>query len=360
MIPRGHTQRRLVERTRLIVPGPDRVLGDDVANRRVFQSGCVVESHPVDLRQLDNVVFNEAGELFLPEGIASDWFASQKAHDNHDRARFTRKHERAKVKLRPFHCDAHVDSGSVSAAGVPQAPPLWITDRYSHVYHHWMTHALVRLEAAVAAGFSGGLLLPHWISQLPFVRQSLQAYGGIRPQFAETGNWAADSVLLVTRCAVPPDIHPVLVRNVARRLKRYFAPDPPQRERRVYVTRRLARNRHMANEAELAGVLSRHGFEIVEMERMDLEQQIRLMSATKVLAGPHGAGLTNTMFMDEGATLLELRQAEGPPLSFMKLAGIVGQRYGYCVCENAEPGMHHHGAHVQLEPGKLDEVLSKL
>lgn len=340
----------LAEPMRITVSPPDMREQAEARTARLFSDARVVRSEPVRLKRLVNVRFNEAGEFFLPEGISPDWFASDEAYRRRDATRFERKFNRCSQNPRPFFlAGSHGD-----------AAPFWITDRYSHVYYHWLTHALARLEAVVQAGFSGTLLLPHWIAQLSFVRESLEAYPGIEPQYAGTGNWSVDEINLVTRCSVPPDMHPVLVKDVARRLARHFAPDTKPTGRRVYVTRRLARNRRIVNEDELLPVLARHGFEIVEMERLPLGEQTRLMREVTVLAGPHGAGLTNMMFMGEGAVLLELRQLEGPPLSFMKMAGVFAQRYRYCVCENAEPGMHHHGALVYLDPDRLEAELSQL
>lgn len=331
--------------SRLDVALPEMPEADGEEVRRVFSGAVPVEGQRVMIENLTDVTFNEAGEFFTDGGISPDWFASQEAYQSRDVARFERKFGRAQQNARTL------DGGDDA--------PLWITDRYSHVYYHWVTHALARLEAAVLAGLTGRLLLPHWIAQLGFARDSLTAYPQIEPVFAGTGNWHAREVRLVTRASIPPDIHPQLVRQVSQRVTSYFGRTHAATEtgRRIYVTRRLARNRQVVNERDLQPILDHHGLEIVEMERLGFAEQVALMQQTVVLAGPHGAGLTNALFMRKGPTLLELRQLEGPPLSFMKLAGVMGQRYRYCVCENAEPGMHHHGADIYIDPGRLEEAL---
>lgn len=314
----------------------------DAAHGAVFEAARHGSTEAVLLKRLDAAGFNAVGELFDEDGIVAEWFASERAWREHDRARFARKFERS--------LDNRTDCGG---------PFLWITDRFSHVYYHWLTGALTRLEAASDCDCARTVLLPQRIWEQPFVPPMLAPFKSFAPGPPIAGNGRAGPVDLVTRTAVPPELHPDLLKRVRERMVRHYRPDRGIRApgRRIYASRRLARHRQMANEDELLPVLQRHGFEMVALEELPFAEQVALMGETAVLAGPHGAGLVNAMFMDRGSTLLELRQLHGPPLSFFKLADIFGLHYRYGLCDSAEPDQHHHGADVRLAPDTLDRLL---
>lgn len=308
----------------------------------IFGAGATTAGERVWLQSLQDIAFNDAGEVFDDSGVLEAWFPSPAAYAARDRARYERKHVRAMA--------------GPTAIG---AQCLWITDRFSHVYFHWLTDALPRLEAAAAAGLSGPVLLPARVASQPFIAETLAAWPQFRAVAAPAGNGFVHRIDLVTRSAIIQDLHPVLVRKAARRLTATFGGEETATAwRRIYVTRQHARHRRMADEEALRPVLAAHGFETLAMEQMPFAEQVRLMRETAILAGPHGAGLTNAMFMPSGGLMLELRQLEGPPLSFLTLASICGQRYRYGECGSAEPDQHPHGADVTIGPDALAELLT--
>lgn len=75
-------------------------------------------------------------------------------------------------------------------------------------------------------------------------------------------------------------------------------------------------------------LLSRHGFEAVEMERLPWPEQVALMARTRVLLAPHGAGLTNMLFCAPGTTVIEIADPAYPNPNFYAMAAALGHRYG--------------------------------
>jgi hypothetical protein len=74
--------------------------------------------------------------------------------------------------------------------------------------------------------------------------------------------------------------------------------------RRVWISRNDAGSRVLAWENELLATLG--DFERVELARLAPAEQMRLMASAGVVAGPHGAGLTNLVFCAPGTRLIEL------------------------------------------------------
>lgn len=75
------------------------------------------------------------------------------------------------------------------------------------------------------------------------------------------------------------------------------------RRRRLFV-RRLARTRHLRNEAELLPLLEKHGFEIIDPNSFPHVEAA--FQQAELIVGPHGASLANLAFCRPGTRVLEL------------------------------------------------------
>ena len=79
-----------------------------------------------------------------------------------------------------------------------------------------------------------------------------------------------------------------------------------ERCKKIFIRRRSQKNRLIVNEEEVLQVFLSYQFEIVSFEDLSFEDQISLMSKVCVLAGVHGAGLTNMLFMPLNSVVFEL------------------------------------------------------
>ena len=81
-----------------------------------------------------------------------------------------------------------------------------------------------------------------------------------------------------------------------------------------YVLLIQRQNRRILNRQELIGALQDRGcpVQVVSAESVTLDEMIHLVSGAAVLLGVHGAGLTNLVFLDERASVVEVRLPFGP------------------------------------------------
>jgi capsular polysaccharide biosynthesis protein len=76
---------------------------------------------------------------------------------------------------------------------------------------------------------------------------------------------------------------------------------------RIYVSRRGVSSFHeLHNEHEVEAAMSRLGFAIVRPETLAFDQQVVAFSRARVIAGPHGAGLTNAVFAPKGCLVIDM------------------------------------------------------
>jgi capsular polysaccharide biosynthesis protein len=80
--------------------------------------------------------------------------------------------------------------------------------------------------------------------------------------------------------------------------------DPPNK--RIYISRAKASNRHIENEEELLILLKKHDFETVFLEGLSVRRQAELFQNAEAIIAPHGAGLTNLIFCKNSILLLEI------------------------------------------------------
>lgn len=99
---------------------------------------------------------------------------------------------------------------------------------------------------------------------------------------------------------------------------------------RVFISRRKALARRIANEDEVLRVLAPLGFAAYALEGMSFADQVRLFAQAEFIVAPHGAGLMNLAFAGRPA-VVELFGRHIQP-SFSELARGLGFRYGYMEC----------------------------
>ncbi|MEA3013017.1 MAG: hypothetical protein QOD42_1562 [Sphingomonadales bacterium] len=227
-------------------------------------------------------------------------------------------------------------------------PCLWVTDDWSNGYFHWLADALPRLYAARDAARDLVLLLPHGFERLGFVTSSLKLFPVRRVEYV-----GADEVCVCDRLLLPTHTAPSGHYNepLVRELRDFIiegcgagAGPSSSSDERLYVSRGRAPKRKLSNELEVARVVEEFGFRVVYFEEHSFEEQVRLSASARHLVSNHGAGLTNVLFMREGASVLELRrEGERERNWFFNLASAAGVRYYYQTCAPAGGGDAHSG-----------------
>ena len=69
-------------------------------------------------------------------------------------------------------------------------------------------------------------------------------------------------------------------------------------------------------------------FRVVETDKMSLAEQIEVFSSSRMIIGMHGAGLSDVVFAQRAATVVELGQINYP--CYEPLAKKLGLQYNHC------------------------------
>lgn len=107
---------------------------------------------------------------------------------------------------------------------------------------------------------------------------------------------------------------------------------------RIYLSRGDASSRRITNEDELIDLLKCHGFLVIETSRMTFAAQVDLFSKCEVLISPHGAGMTNMVFCQPGAEILEIYSPIHKVTSMRLLARVCKLKHHFIPAHNASFG----------------------
>ena len=96
--------------------------------------------------------------------------------------------------------------------------------------------------------------------------------------------------------------------------------------RRLFISRRDSTRRPVANEEEIARALDGCGFETVVLRELEIDEQVRLFAAAKVIVAVHGAGLANLVF-STAPTVIELFAEDWVRPNFQALTLFTGGKH---------------------------------
>lgn len=200
----------------------------------------------------------------------------------------------------------------------------------SEGYWHWISEALPRL-------FAIDQLLPDEIRVIvsrdlsEWQRDSLKVIGLGHLQFVPLNQRyvQTDVLFFPSFVGTPGNPHAWGYEWLRERMLRNVVPS--RSNRRLYVTRRLAARRRLANEAELEPILSRHGFEVLETEGLSLREKAAIFSEAEIVVGVHGAGLTNILLSPAGCKVLEIFDPGHMNVNNYAAADVLGQPYWYLI-----------------------------
>jgi hypothetical protein len=232
---------------------------------------------------------------------------------------------------------------------------VFLGPAWHHNYYHWIVDILPRI-ANVADVLADGtpVIVPPGLggARRRMLDLTLAAAGaeGAEVTVPQNGVHRFDRLVMPTRITDTLDVS-ALQRDVLRRAVLPHAETNGTR-RRLYISRRDAAVRRIANEDEIVPELVRRGFEVVVMSGLSPEAQAGLFRGAEVIVTHHGAALANLAFCDPGTTVIEVFQDGHFAACFARIAQLGRLRYGFGVGRRA-------GQDTWLDPRQLDALLER-
>lgn len=207
-----------------------------------------------------------------------------------------------------------------------------VFDKNSNNYFHWITEVLPRVMHIEASGQgSKEYLLPDYVGRNPVFMDTLQHLIDLK----RVTFLYSDEQIIISKATIC--VHSYNSGNynppVIQKLNRVFSPDPKTQKKRILILRNGIRG--FANENEVVKTFTAFGFSTVRLEKLNFTEQLNLAKSCEILAGAHGAGLTNMIFLPEGGRVLELRfKNDSSNNCYFTLASDLRLPYYYMLCAN--------------------------
>lgn len=215
------------------------------------------------------------------------------------------------------------------AQGRATALPEVLSVRYEWVnYWHFLNDILGQLLLADRIGVPAGIpvLISQRVWELPYFQAALRRSASLgRRQWRVLGPRECVEAGVAYFCKNMPNEHG-LFRELAKLLE---APEPPRgTERSLFLARGPGVRRRLANSWEIESLATAAGFEVIDCAQLSLDDQVRIFSEARFVAGVHGAALANLIFR-QGAplTVLELFPRGGIPPHYFWMSRELGYRY---------------------------------
>jgi hypothetical protein len=237
-------------------------------------------------------------------------------------------------------------------------------------YYHWLTEALPRAYLLKKSYPDAIPLLP---GEYKKYEDSLSALGFDEVCYYPNGsNIIVDNLVHTGNPPVHAYICPRLLIDVSRAIKSYYGLALEGKAfRLVYLSRQRARGRKVMNETEVIDLVHSLGGEVLHAEELTFAEQVSLMAETALLVSIHGAGLTNSIFMPRGSSVIEIlpykngiadynwtRFSVKHEICYQLLADTFGLGYSFLECShNAGPCESTHMADIDVDTKELESLI---
>lgn len=236
-------------------------------------------------------------------------------------------------------------------------------------YYHWICESIFRAWLVRNKKDNMILLLPEYYKQSDFIMGSLVPFDFKNIFFIPPGK----SLMVKTLCL--PQIksrvdsyHYKMMKEVKafyleHSLKVFTT--PLNMGERIYISRKKANRKKVVNEEEIEKVLLRYNFTILNNEDFTFLEQVSIYSNAKYLVSIHGSGLTNMLFMKEGASIFEFHKRctngkDWHSKAFWYMAEALGYNYYQQICEPTEIAADYFNANIIVDSMIFEKNLARM
>jgi capsular polysaccharide biosynthesis protein len=240
---------------------------------------------------------------------------------------------------------------------------LLISDEWTSNYYHWHVFALKKLLILKEKNLieNSLLLLPKKYQSYKFALSSIEKFGIKKNQIVflrKKSNIKVAELPLITASRQ----HPSAFQKISKILTKDADKIDQDFGEKIYISRAEQVLRFVENEKEVVALLEKYGFKKIIMEKFSYDEQIAICAKAKYLVSPHGAGLTNVLFMKKGSYVLEMstpQTAEGFNKDFYAISSMLDLNYLYQKCEMGENSRvrDFHQASLVVDLEKLEKNL---
>jgi capsular polysaccharide biosynthesis protein len=192
-------------------------------------------------------------------------------------------------------------------------------------------------------------------------RESLQAIGLKESQMISLNNtYKVDNMSLIERLAPSGNYNDAVMNELSKLIKDKLGLVDKKPFRKIYISREKAKTRKVLNEIDIIKEVQQLGFETIYLEDLSFKEQVQLFSESIVVISIHGGGLTNMMFMQPRAKVLEIRkEGDATNLCYYSLANAYDLDYYYLFGQPNDPNKSVQAADLDVSVSELKYIINE-
>jgi hypothetical protein len=236
-------------------------------------------------------------------------------------------------------------------AGPSSSSPVVLNGRWTSLisrwdhgvnYYHWMMDGLARLCQLECLPSDTGILM-HAAAK-PFARDAVAHLGlSDRVRYVDEDHLLVEEYYFLSPTAISGCANPLGLSWLRDR----FLNDVPAsaRTEKLFITRRAA-TRTVLDLEQVESAFLREGWTILDPGEMDWESQRLLFSRAAMVAGVHGAGMSNLVWVPAGTPVVEWMPSEFRNACYEGVSILLGNPHRVLVCPSDYSGNLTIGADV--------------
>ena len=232
---------------------------------------------------------------------------------------------------------------------------IWAHDDWINNYFHWTTDVLPKLIAwGETRHQCNTLLIPHKLLNKSYVKDSIQLLDFQATAITDACSLAIDNLWGIKETAPRGNFRSDLLNELRKKLAGANT-SPPKIS--IYISRSDAKSRQTTNESDLIAKI-KNVINIIQLDGVNFSGQIHLFSDCKQLIGPHGAGLTNMLWMPKGGEVIEIRRrGDRHNNCYFSMASALGHHYSYIEADAMNESQPTQEANLHLKINDLTQLI---
>ena len=239
---------------------------------------------------------------------------------------------------------------------------LYFIDINSYGYFHWILDTLPRLFLIKDELHDCPVILPYFYKKYSYIIESLKLFK-VKVIFIKKSECLhINQVLIPERLAPSGNYNADIISDMKNFiLEKTDLKGQTTVQKKIYVSRAKANRRKIVNEDEIFPLLKKYNYRVVYFEDYTWLEQIKLMANANQLLSIHGAGLSNMLFMQPDAKVLEIRrEGDHHQNCFFSLASALNYDYYYLLCKTRGIFKTTMRANLYVDTDKFADVLALL
>ena len=229
---------------------------------------------------------------------------------------------------------------------------MWITDNKSSVYFHWLCDALGKYQMTKDEFKNYPVLIPE-IYDIDWIKEFLETLEIEFKILKNSKRYVIDELLIPSYPAPSGNFNNENITKLAKNIidKCDINTKDIEQNKRIWISREAAR-RKVNNKSDLEQILKKYNFEDCILEELTLTEKVQLFQSAEIIAGSHGSGLTNMIFMNKKTKVVDVRDPkDNIKNAFFTLASEFDLDYYYMEREADDK--------IIIDSDKLDKIFSE-